>query len=195
MGKVDEYIKRRKIRLLSRDGETPSFSDRVTAFKVRRAARLDARNKELEMLKNGLTFSKYNGNIAMDEFVEGDHPRDENGQFAKANSSEPSGESEAENEKPQPTTPSAKEIRSRLIGQKTQDGQTVKSVSDHAVQRVQERKIGFDTIENLFQSGNVRPGHTPNTICYETDKHRVVLDKSNGKIVTVMHRGNRGGKK
>ena len=149
----------------------------------------------LEILEKELTFEAEDGNIAMDEFVESDHPRAENGQFTSGGGASSGSSETAKADTPKPSVPTAKEIRSRLIGQKTQDGRTVKSVSDHAVQRVQERKIGFDTIESLFKAGKVKPGHTPNTICYETDKHRVVLDKRNGKIVTVMHRGKKGGTK
>lgn len=149
----------------------------------------------LEILEKELTFEAEDGNIAMDEFVESDHPRAENGQFTSGGGASSGSSETAKADTPKPSVPTAKEIRSRLIGQKTQDGRTVKSVSDHAVQRVQERRIGFDTIESLFEVGKVKPGHTPNTICYETDKHRVVLDKRNGKVVTVMHRGKKGGTK
>ena len=57
----------------------------------------------LEILEKELTFEVENGIMAMDEFVEGDHPRAENGQFTSGGGSSP--ESKTETEEAEPEAP------------------------------------------------------------------------------------------
>ena len=79
-------------------------------------------------------------------------------------------------------------FKKRFIGFKTSDGHTIKSVSNHAFDRVGGRLLPNGRVERMLTEGKIRPGHTPNTQCYDVGGSRLVLDTSNGKIVTIMWR-------
>lgn len=88
-------------------------------------------------------------------------------------------------------------ISKQLIGKKTADGVTIKRVSDHAFDRLGERSIPAETVEQLMASTNTSPGHTETTRCYDIEGRRMVLNVKNGTVVTVMKRngGKRHGKR
>lgn len=79
-------------------------------------------------------------------------------------------------------------FKKRFIGFKTSDGHTIKSVSNHAFDRVGGRLLPNGRVERMLTEGKICPGHTLNTQCYDVGGSRLVLDTSNGKIVTIMWR-------
>ena len=80
-------------------------------------------------------------------------------------------------------------ITKRLVGQKTHDGVEIKSVSNHAFDRIGGRKMSTGRIDRMRTEGVVSPGNQPDTRCYDIEGSRMVLDTSTGKVITVMWRG------
>lgn len=81
----------------------------------------------------------------------------------------------------------------RLVGQKTHDGVTIRTVANHAFDRIGGRKISLGRIDKMRNSGTVSPGNRPHTRCYDIEGSRMVVDTESGTVMTVMWR--KGGRK
>lgn len=76
----------------------------------------------------------------------------------------------------------------RLVGQKTHDGVTIRSVSNHAFDRICGRKMSIGRIDRMRNEGTVSPGNRPHTRCYDIEGSRMVVDTDSGTVMTVMWR-------
>lgn len=78
----------------------------------------------------------------------------------------------------------------RLVGQTTSDGVTVKALSDHACDRIAQRGVSAHQIETMLQSTRVSPDkeHLDTRRCYDIKGKRLVLDFTDGTVVTVERR-------
>ena len=77
----------------------------------------------------------------------------------------------------------------RIVGQITSDGVKVTGFSDHAFDRIAQRNLSPKRIETMLASNDISPDRThPNRRCYDTDGSRLVLDFTDGTIVTVEWR-------
>lgn len=78
----------------------------------------------------------------------------------------------------------------RIVGQTTSDGVTVKRFSDHAFDRIAQRNISPKRIENMLKSDKVSADkeHPDTRRCYDVSGSRLVLDHTNGAIVTIEWR-------
>lgn len=77
----------------------------------------------------------------------------------------------------------------RLVGQKTSDGITVSKITPHAFDRIAQRNLSAARIEDMLRSSNVSPDKNhPNRRCYDTKGSRLVLDHTDGTIVTIEWR-------
>ena len=74
----------------------------------------------------------------------------------------------------------------RLVGFKTSDGITITGITDHAFERIAERRISVGRIEKTLTNGEICNGNTANRNTYDYDNGRVVVDSKNGNIVTIM---------
>ena len=84
---------------------------------------------------------------------------------------------------------SQKDYEKALIGKKTVDGKTVKSITAHAVSRYKGRQVYPSSIASSLKNAKPRPGKTPGRTVYEHRGTRVVLDDKDGAIVTVIYTG------
>ena len=82
-----------------------------------------------------------------------------------------------------------------LRGTKTVDGIEITRVSVHAVERIIGRGIYPKRVKEVISSADTKisPGNTQETVCYDYNNKRVVVDKTNGTIVSIMHRRQRNG--
>jgi hypothetical protein len=77
-----------------------------------------------------------------------------------------------------------------LHGTVTKDGVTVKSTSEHAYERMAQRKIDASKIRGaLTEPDKTEPGHTDRTTAYRKGKLKIIFDHVDGKIVSVMEKG------
>ena len=133
------------------------------------------------LLKQGKAFTESLGNGTIKKEWEEDlHPRDENGRFSGGGGSSSTKNTLSEKEK--------SKIQKKLVGQKTHDGIEIKSISNHAFDRIGERKMSIGRINRMRTEGKTSPGNNPNTRCYDVDGSRMVLDTNSGNIITVMWR-------
>jgi phage-related protein (TIGR01555 family) len=80
-------------------------------------------------------------------------------------------------------------ILKELKGFTTNTGLQIKDVTDHAYQRMDERRISTKTIRHVLTKGVADVSRKrANCLTYTTNDRRVVVDKDNGKIVSVMRR-------
>ncbi|MCM1059070.1 MAG: DUF1073 domain-containing protein [Eubacterium sp.] len=81
-------------------------------------------------------------------------------------------------------------ISNRIVGQKTSDGVEVKGITNHAFERIGERKISAKRIENMLASAEVSEDkkNPESRRCYDVSGSRLVLDVNDGKIITVEWR-------
>ena len=82
-----------------------------------------------------------------------------------------------------------------LRGTKTVDGIEITRVSVHAVKRIIGRGIYPKRVKEVISSADTKisPCNTQKTVCYDYNNKRVVVDKTNGTIVSIMHRRQRNG--
>jgi len=79
----------------------------------------------------------------------------------------------------------------RIIGKKTSDGVEIKRFSEpHAYDRIAQRNISKKKIEEMLESAKVSPDKTypESRRCYDIPNMRLVVDFTNGTIVTVEKR-------
>lgn len=82
-----------------------------------------------------------------------------------------------------------KKIESRVKGHISSNGTEVKSISYHAFDRIGERKISVGQIEKLLDSENVSLSESnQNCDVYDIPGKRLVMDRTNGTIISVMWR-------
>lgn len=108
------------------------------------------------------------------EFNEEDHPRNKKGQFSNSNNSV--------------DFTSKNDYNTIFHGIKSIDGITINGVSKHAEQRFEERRIPIESVKEIVTSKDtlIIDGHTTKTKKYIKSGIAVVLDTTNGNIVTVM---------
>lgn len=82
-------------------------------------------------------------------------------------------------------------IKKRLVGQMTHDGVKIRSISEHAFDRIGGRKMPVGRIDKMRTEGVPSPGNRPHTRCYDIDGSRMVIDTESGNVMTVMWRGGR----
>ena len=82
------------------------------------------------------------------------------------------------------------EVEKKLVGRSTADGVKIERVSNHAFDRVDERKLDGKVLDDLMATTKTTPGNTNRTRCYEIPGYRMVLDTKSGTVVTVMKRSN-----
>ena len=75
-------------------------------------------------------------------------------------------------------------------GTTTSTGTAIKKVTGHAVGRIMGRKISVRQVKDILTSpdSNVSKGKTKNTLCFDKNNKRIVVDTQKGNIVSVMHR-------
>ena len=81
--------------------------------------------------------------------------------------------------------------KKRIVGKKTSDGVEVKRFSEpHAFDRIAQRNISMKKIEDMLASDKVSPDKTypDSRKCYDIEGMRLVLDVTDGTIVTVEKR-------
>ena len=77
----------------------------------------------------------------------------------------------------------------RIVGQTTSDGVKVTGFSGHAFDRIAQRNLSPKRIEDMLSSSEVSPDKNhPTRRCYDTKGSRLVLDYTNGTIVTIEWR-------
>ncbi|MCL2015538.1 MAG: DUF1073 domain-containing protein [Defluviitaleaceae bacterium] len=79
----------------------------------------------------------------------------------------------------------------QLIGTTFQDESgnkiEIKSVSDHAKDRMQERNYTPEQVNDALQNAQATyPGNRPNRVCRQKDNIRIVVEKQLGEIITVV---------
>lgn len=82
-------------------------------------------------------------------------------------------------------------VEKRLVGQTTHDGVEIRSVSEHAFDRIGGRKMSMGRIDRMRTEGVANPGNRPHTRCYDIEGSRMVIDTDSGNVMTVMWRGGR----
>jgi 8-oxo-dGTP pyrophosphatase MutT (NUDIX family) len=90
-----------------------------------------------------------------------------------------------------PTEQQKKTLDGVLIGSKTSDGVEVKSISEHAYQRIVERGYGGSHIKGVLASVVPTAGNTADTRVYEKKGMKVVINYQTGKIVSVIRKERR----
>jgi hypothetical protein len=86
-------------------------------------------------------------------------------------------------------------LKDTLVGQKTADGEEIKSISSHATMRFGQRHIKPEkALDALQNPDKTKPGNSGegNRTVYIKGKTRVVFDHDTQEIKTVYNR-NRGG--
>lgn len=81
--------------------------------------------------------------------------------------------------------------KKRIVGKKTSEGVEVKMFSEpHVFDRIAQRNISMKKIEDMLASDKVSPDKTyPDTRkCYDIEGMRLVLDVTDGTVVTVEKR-------
>jgi phage-related protein (TIGR01555 family) len=74
----------------------------------------------------------------------------------------------------------------RILGRKTSTGTEIKSFSDHAYQRLAQRRISPKRMEDMLEVKPIQSKTNPNADLYRKNGAEIVLDRTNGKIVTIM---------
>ncbi|MCD7934975.1 MAG: phage portal protein [Oscillospiraceae bacterium] len=126
-----------------------------------------------KLLEKGLT-NPTSGSI-INKWDESQHPRDESGKFTDGGGT---GNSSA-----------GRYNAGKIIGKITSNGDEVKTVSNHAQQRMRERHISANKVAAVLSSNDsvITKGHDGNDL-YFKDNVRVVFDKSSGTVVTCVRR-------
>ena len=88
-----------------------------------------------------------------------------------------------------------KTISGVIIGTKTRDGLDIKSIRDHAMDRMTERGFGASQVKGVLQSFDPTPGNKPDRNVYENSELRVIIGKNGGELVTVIRKKRRSGQK
>jgi hypothetical protein len=74
----------------------------------------------------------------------------------------------------------------RIVGKKTSTGTELKGFSEHAYQRLAERRISVHRIEQIIgKKPTPSKTHSERDV-YEDNGARIVLDRNTGEIVTIM---------
>lgn len=84
---------------------------------------------------------------------------------------------------------SKQNYKSKLIGVKTSDGKTVKSISNHAIERLQERNIYPDSAVKALEKGKPQPSKIEGRSEYYYNGTFIVYDNANNKIITAIYKG------
>jgi phage-related protein (TIGR01555 family) len=131
--------------------------------------------------KTPLTFS--DESVIMANADADDQPRDNVGKFG--NTTGGSGATEQQR----------KSIAGVILGSKTKDGVEIKSIRDHAYNRMSERGYGASQVKGTYQLSDPKPGNRPNTSVYERGGLRVVVNYKTKELVTVVRTRGKGGKR
>jgi hypothetical protein len=75
---------------------------------------------------------------------------------------------------------------SRIVGQKTSSGVEVKSFSNHAYDRLAQRRISSNRILQMLTQTPQPSKSNPDCDVYKHNGSSIVIDRNSGKVVTVM---------
>ena len=75
-----------------------------------------------------------------------------------------------------------------LLGEKTSDGITVKSISQHAYDRAAQRRISPGEIREVLSAKSAPSSYDEKCMVYDGHGIRIVVNTQNGKMVSVMWR-------
>ena len=116
------------------------------------------------------------------------HPRGPNGEFRKNGQATMAGGDYSTNICVDISD--VKHYNELFKGTTTSTGTTIKKVTGHAVGRIMGRKISVRQVKDILTSpdSNVSKGKTKNTLCFDKNNKRIVVDTQKGNIVSVMHR-------
>lgn len=84
---------------------------------------------------------------------------------------------------------SEQHYKSKLVGVKTSDGKTVKSIRNHAIERLQERNIYPDSAVKALTKGKPEPGNVKGRSVYNYNGTFIVYDNASDQIVTAIYKG------
>ena len=119
-------------------------------------------------------------------------PREKNGRFAERKMpgayEKPTGFTRKKNGDLTLDKTERKRYDNLLLGEKTSDGVTVRSISQHAYDRAAQRGISPGQIQNAMKSSPNPSKRDPACREYDKDKIRVVVNFHNGTVVSVMKR-------
>ena len=119
-------------------------------------------------------------------------PREKNGRFAEGKMSgayeRPTGFTRKKNGDLTLDKTERKRYDNLLLGEKTSDGVTVRSISQHAYDRAAQRGISPGQIQNAMKSSPNPSKRDPACREYDKDRIRVVVNFHNGTVVSVMKR-------
>ena len=120
------------------------------------------------------------------------HPRGPNGEFRSKGQAAMLGGDYGTNECVDISD--VKHYNKLLKGTRTSNGITIKRVTGHAAGRIMGRKISVGKVKEILTSLDtmVSEGNTYNTLCFDKNRKRIVVDTQRGNIVSVMHRDKGG---
>ena len=106
----------------------------------------------------------------------------------------PKGSGEKNKKTPRLSEKDKSKYNKRVVGLETSTGQKIKKISNHAYQRIAERKISVGRIEKTLKSKDFdNPGKEPGTIDYFTKGCKISV-ADDGTIKTVMWGGQYNGR-
>jgi phage-related protein (TIGR01555 family) len=115
-----------------------------------------------------------------DPFKESDHPRDDDGKFG-------SGGISNETSKKMLDKGTAKRYSDVLLNYTTHDGVVIKRLADHAITRGTERDVSPEKVKDILKNYTASyPGNVKNRRVYVKDKVRVIVDYTDGAIVSIV---------
>ena len=203
---VEAYRKRRQARL---DAKKAEQRKTIEAYYARRDARIKVRQNAESGAdkaiagKNTLQSGRKNVIISKRNTDADDWIRDEHGRFAKNpdggsdiggqrnahfhHGKKSGGGSGSKQKKAVIATPQQrKQIDGVLVGKTAKNGTTIKSVRDHAHNRMIERGYGASHVLGAIQTGKESNGNTPDTTVYEKGSLRVIINDKTGEIVSTV---------
>ena len=176
-------------------------------YMMRRVDEIRRRHRQTSEMIKSLTHYTENDRITVQQNHDAnDQPRDEKGRFAekgrqskslsqlgtmmevnemKKLESESGGETA--NTVPSNAADVIKQYGPKVRGMKSKYGVVVGEISEHAADRIVERSVTQNELEKLIQGASIiYPGKTPNTVCQQKGRLRLILDKYDGTIVSIV---------